>query len=285
MKLDTSPTVIRSLKKALIAWVVSIVCLKLIGYVNETYMADWNPFVVNLIRQAIFSCIVFGFYLYTKRINVFKVNFQKLKGALFTPFFFYFILLVNASGTELSVTVKPWEIGLFILHMFLVGFSEELLFRGIMQNAFHDLFTEKTVWRVRIAILISGFVFGMTHITNSFDHSIPIANALIQGLSTSFAGVLFGAIYFRSGKCLWLPIFVHALNDTVGFYQNGYLSGKDLSESIVSSTQAMNASDPMTFLLSILPLAVVYLGISYFILRKSKVEPLLDQNEQIVVEE
>ena len=99
---------------------------------------------------------------------------------------------------------------IYILTMFLVGMNEEVIMRGIVLNLFADRFSN-TRRGVLAAIILSSVIFGAAHIPNVLS-GVPLSSALIQALQATLLGVLFAAIYLRSGN-LWICIIIHALVD------------------------------------------------------------------------
>ena len=108
-----------------------------------------------------------------------------------------FILLL----CTITINVDFQIIGLrkqFIIGLILIlGFVtiEEFFFRGIIYRI-----TEEK-WGTNIALIISGVLFGLMHITNP---NINISSLL----SIIIAGLLLGVMYSYKRR-LWLPIFFH----------------------------------------------------------------------------
>lgn len=96
-----------------------------------------------------------------------------------------------------------------------VAVGEEVIFRGVVFK-----WIDKR-WGIWVATIISGFIFGFVHLTNTNGtvwSSIAIA---IE------AGLLFAALYKWSGS-LWLPIGVHwSWNYTQGNILGFAVSGND----------------------------------------------------------
>ena len=109
---------------------------------------------------------------------------------------------------------------IYILTMFLVGMNEEVIMRGIVLNLFADRFSN-TRRGVLAAIILSSVIFGAAHIPNVLS-GVPLSSALIQALQATLLGVLFAAIYLRSGN-LWICIIIHALVDFGGLMASGSL--------------------------------------------------------------
>jgi membrane protease YdiL (CAAX protease family) len=97
----------------------------------------------------------------------------------------------------------PIFILLVVLAWTTIAFGEELFYRAFLISRMVD-FT--TIGR-RMAILIAGVVFGVVH----------FAEGPLGILSNGAFGVLFGWIYLRSGRNLWITIIAHGLLNTVRF--------------------------------------------------------------------
>lgn len=78
-----------------------------------------------------------------------------------------------------------WEAGLRALA---AGLPEELMIRGVIQNAY--------------GIWIASIIFGMAHVQS--------LKGLPSGFCTFVAGLLYGLVYICTG-CLWAPITAHVL--------------------------------------------------------------------------
>ena len=90
----------------------------------------------------------------------------------------------------------------------LPAIGEEILFRGIVQNEFREVFKSP-----HVAIWITGFIFSFMHF--QFFGFFP----------RMLLGIVFGYLYFWSGNLL-VPIFIHFLNNALTlFAMNFYKKG------------------------------------------------------------
>jgi membrane protease YdiL (CAAX protease family) len=97
-----------------------------------------------------------------------------------------------------------------MLNVFVVAvmpsIGEELIFRGVIQKVFSNIFRSG-----HLAIWMTAFVFSAIHF--QFYGFIP----------RFILGLIFGYLFFWSGK-LWLPIITHFVNNavpTIGAYITG----------------------------------------------------------------
>jgi membrane protease YdiL (CAAX protease family) len=98
---------------------------------------------------------------------------------------------------------------LLLLNTFLVGFSEEVMFRGVLLQAFRHA---TAIWP---AVLLTSVAFGAVHSLNVFVTG-DLRAALIQSSAAFLSGLMFIALRLRTGS-LWPPIIVHALWDFATF--------------------------------------------------------------------
>lgn len=143
----------------------------------------------------------------------------------------------------------------FILNMILVGVAEELVFRGIIAQTLLERYgtARAGVWK---ACLVSGVLFGAAHLSNLLG-SEPFG-VLMQCVFAGSLGVLFAAIYFRTGN-LWVLVFLHGAQDAASLLAGGLYGTENMSTAV--------SSYDSTMLLSVL----VYLIPTFFLLRKKKI--------------
>ena len=104
----------------------------------------------------------------------------------------------NAMATTLFLT-KFDSMGMFILGIIVIaiipGIGEELVFRGFLQNYFHD-----SSKNIHLAIWVSAFLFSAMHM--QFFGFVP----------RLFLGALFGYLYYWSANLI-IPILAHVFNN------------------------------------------------------------------------
>ncbi|WMJ82176.1 CPBP family intramembrane glutamic endopeptidase [Clostridium sp. MB40-C1] len=87
---------------------------------------------------------------------------------------------------------------------------EEILFRGIILNGMAKALNEK------LAIIISSFLFALIHMN------------LVQGINAFLLGLILGIIYL-STKSIYLSIFAHLINNTLGIFVSTYMENLKLA--------------------------------------------------------
>ena len=84
--------------------------------------------------------------------------------------------------------VSALEILFFAATMFLIGWTEELIFRGVILNLFLERFS-KTKRGILWAVILSGVLFGAVHLTN-ISQGVTVTSAMIQAINGAFLGVI-----------------------------------------------------------------------------------------------
>lgn len=94
---------------------------------------------------------------------------------------------------------------LLALSWTLVGFGEELVYRGYLQARLTDFLGEGRNGIV-LAVAISSVLFGLAH----------REQGLIGVVLTAVDAVFFSALKWKFGNNLWAAVLAHALSNTVG---------------------------------------------------------------------
>lgn len=222
-------------------------------------------FVGNFIVELLFAIYGIIALIILKKIDVLKFKLDGLKEGFIAGsiiiVFFVAIMLGLVAGI-IPITASTSDIVLYVLHMFLVGVSEEVLFRGILQNSVMDYLGYDTVGKIRLGIIISGAIFGVIHLSNAALPGISFGAAMQQAISVIPMGVFFGAIYYRSRKNIWPVIILHAMNDFYTFLASGALAGTSQNEALNSKTN------------SVLGTYLIFGLIALWLMRKKKLEAM-----------
>lgn len=95
----------------------------------------------------------------------------------------------------------------------MAGLSEEIIFREISMSYMTKHWRSEKM--IPVMALLSGFLFGLAHMTNMVGGS-TFMDALYQMLLCIFMGTFLGAVYLRKGS-VWALIIVHTLHDILSF--------------------------------------------------------------------
>lgn len=175
--------------------------------------------------------------------------------ALFCIMGLYAIANVAVGEAEVNIPI----ILKALIYFLLVGVGEELLARAVSAESLLEHFGLTHAGALK-ACIVSGVIFGAMHVINLlFD--MDTSSVIMQMLSTAGMGMLFAAIYFRSGN-LWACVVLHMLWDAALFAATTSASFAKAA----SSSASTSSGNPIG---SILFLAV-YVVLSLFLLRKSK---------------
>jgi membrane protease YdiL (CAAX protease family) len=120
------------------------------------------------------------------------------------------LYIVLGLGLAVAFGLPPAAVLLWVLfNTFLVGLSEELMFRGVLLQAFRNTVS---IWP---AVWLTTLAFGAIHTLNVFLTG-DLRAASIQSAAAALSGLLFIALRLRTGS-LWPPIVVHGLWDFATF--------------------------------------------------------------------
>lgn len=190
---------------------------------------QWNInfFVLNMLREAFLLICVCMSAVILRRIDVIEIRKTGIREGISSAMFYIVIIMIKIVLLILKpqkIAVSWYEIVLFAFYIIILGIAEEWLFRGILQNAFHDFFKMERRKNIYLAIIFSGIVFGLVHITNIVN-GVDFQIALIQAIVNIPNGILLGAIYYRAKRNLWITVIIHSMIDACSFVDKGILCG------------------------------------------------------------
>ena len=191
--------------ESLISIILIIIYILFNSYcVNNFGINDSRTIIINLLLSI--SIIVF-ILINTLGKYYGLTHFPKPKPYLY---FIPLILLISVNlwnGININNTIT--EIILYIISMLLVGFLEEIIFRGFLFKLL-----EKD--NVNKAIIITSITFGIGHIVNLLNGA-DIITTLIQICYSISIGYLFAIIFYK-GKSLWPCIITHSLTNSLSIF-------------------------------------------------------------------
>ena len=127
----------------------------------------------------------------------------------------YFIPLLVIISVNLwfgiSVENSIVEILMYVISMILVGFIEEIIFRGFL---FVSLLKDSRV----LAITISSVTFGIGHMVNLINGSgMEVISNIFQVIDAMASGFLFTVIFYKT-KSIWPCIITHGLVNSLSIF-------------------------------------------------------------------
>ncbi|MBQ9033980.1 MAG: CPBP family intramembrane metalloprotease [Lachnospiraceae bacterium] len=172
-----------------------------------------------------------------------------------------FVLIPFAAGLFAGEKIQLKPISLTILGVSLMaGMGEELAFRGVFISTLMREWKNQN--KFRNDAVISGIVFGLVHATNLFMGANPV-RTLLQMVVSMCVGIIFSAIYMRSGSLLPC-MFYHTVHDIIAIAASNNVS----EEGIITGT-ALSWTDGLEMVL-----AIVMAVIALYILRAANNEEM-----------
>lgn len=136
-------------------------------------------------------------------------------GDIYLLFKFVNNLFIQEKITEITI-VSPQIIAISMIVYFLVGFSEELCFRGILLKLWTNYNKNPKARWIKSTLIIS-IIFGLVHLVN-LSNGLSRANVVYtvtQVLFASMYGVLFAGVMCKTNS-IWLCGLIHGTINLLG---------------------------------------------------------------------
>lgn len=227
----------------------------------RTDFASIDTYLYSTLQELVGAMVAVLFLVRTDRAGLLRRRGSGFFNGLLVGMYPLVFIGYNTFGSLLlgrpeNGTLQPAvRICTFLANMAMVGVAEEFIFRGVIAQTLLEHFgtSRAGIWK---ACLLSGLFFGGAHLTNILS-SAPFG-VLMQCVFAGSLGVLFAAIYFRTGN-LWVLVFLHGAQDAASLLAGGLYGTENMSTAV--------SSYDSTMLLSVL----VYLIPTFFLLRKKKI--------------
>ena len=223
---------------------------------------------LDFLKETILMLVPVGIVFFFGFSSAFKKG-KFFKGILCCLPFVAWILLTlgvffskNLGNPETSW--KPWYLIIYgVFSIFGIGVREECLYRATIQNIVAKKYANsvKGIW---ISVIVGAVIFGLCHAPNLFFGMKPLA-VLSQVITATFTGLLFGAVYLRSGS-IWALILIHTLTDTASLAQSTFLT----------SISDIEVANQLSFSWGTLFLHLFFVGLTAFLLRPSKCKQIYE---------
>lgn len=181
-----------------IIWIVIYV----LGFGNADSLSEsiGFPKLLTVIFGILLSAVLLGFI----KTNSLSDYFGLCRPKEPAKDFLFYLPLILISSVNLcfgfSAGIEPITAVLSVSSMFLVGFLEEIIFRGMLFNGMAEN-------GIKTAIIVSSLTFGIGHIVNLLLGA-PVFETLFQTVYASAIGFCYTAIFYK-GKSLIPCIFSH----------------------------------------------------------------------------
>jgi len=224
-----------------------------------------------LSASAILATYCFLFRHYEKRkiteLSTTNLLSESLLGLFLGALCIFLIILILFAQGYYEILSSQNASNLLLLLLFFITLSvfEEVIFRGIIYRI-----TEASLGTI-LALVISGLLFGLSHLANEHANAISVISAASGGM---LAGLLFSLT-----KRLWLPIFFHAgwnwAQASLGVAVSGIEELPSFIESSLEGPELMTggAFGPENSIITV-ALVLILSGVTYYLTnRKGNIFP------------
>ncbi len=221
----------------------------IVVYVVGLSLADNLSIEIGIQKSvSLLLCVVLTLVaiLWIKKNN-YMAKFGLCKPQVSADKMLYYIPLVLLATMNIwygfTMNMSVVESLLYVFSMLLVGFLEEIIFRGF-------LFVEMARDNVKTAVIVSSVTFGIGHIVNLFNGSgADLFSNVLQVIYAIAAGFMFTIIFLKT-KSLWPCIITHSVLNSSGAFAN---------EAAATPLLQMGTATALT---------VIAIGYSIYIIRK-----------------
>ena len=205
----------KNIMKYFLKMLVVFIFVSLVVFVFPVFLLD-NAFtykygteLITELFYVIFSLIVMllfnNSYVFTTRHKGFIETLKYGLPILGYGIVYFIMNLLSLDGLIIGNFIN------IVIYCILIGFAEEFLCRGWLQNEFIERFGDSKLGVIK-SIVCSSFIFGCMHLINAFTTSQGLILTLLQVINACSLGFYLGVIYYRS-KNIWSVIFLHSFYD------------------------------------------------------------------------
>lgn len=189
--------------------IISVTLLSGVPYPDIGTSADstWRGAVMDLAVGALFLVIVAS-VLGWWRPALFETKRSHHKWPIFVPIIMFAAAILNLLNTDWSQFDASFLLSLIALGV-LVGFSEEMMARGLVLTAFRAQLAEGWVW------FLTSALFGLMHVVNAILGA-PVGSSLTQAALAFASGTAFYILRRVTGSLIWAMV-LHGLWDVSVF--------------------------------------------------------------------
>jgi len=190
-------------------FVLFIICLLIYGLTSNVSIAisekiNFHNSIVALF-YIIFSILLILFLKRKNKLSYYGLNSIKNLNYKNLLYFIPMIIIISVNlWNGININNSLIQIILITICMICVGFFEELIFRSFLMKAIMNK-------NKRIAIIVSGVLFGVIHLLNIFTGASIVTTILQAFYATSFG--LMCAVFFYKTNNIIPCIICHSLSN------------------------------------------------------------------------
>lgn len=242
--------------EAVVTVVIGYVLMLLCNYVKKQLIGgrSLNIYLNSFLSELLSAIVMILIVVILKKTAAFRFSAKEcVKGLKYgiVPIAISALLAFTSltDFTEGHELIRGWEIMLVLAQCILIGLSEEALYRGAVLGLLTDAFGDDSKEKQTGAIVMTSVLFGATHLMNAISPEISMTTAVIQAVVAGFMGLVFGAIFFKTGRSIWAGVLIHAIIDAASFISLGTFWG-------VSENAAIGSLSPTSLVNCILYLVL-----------------------------
>ena len=252
--------------KILFCIIIAVMFIAIAKIIGVIFKGTEESVFIDFLKEAIFAVSAYILLKWSGKKDTLKRKTHGFGKGLIVGGFLTVISGLSILGFFLNEdNMKNMTLGeniiFFSLEMILVGIAEEFVFRGAIQNTLYDYFGKGTRKGIYKSIIFTGLIFGIMHIANIISGA-SISGSVVQAINAFAVGCYFSAIYYRSDN-IWSVVVLHAMLDFNGLKEE-VLLGQGSTIDTISSYGTIGGA--------IIFNVALYLGLTVFILRKSKLQ-------------
>ncbi len=221
--------------------------------------------IICFISTIILNIVFKNLKIY-KRGNFYKTSKVSAIYLIFTALVLISTIYFKINNNSQFKSINGIFTGIFIL-VFGLSFTEESLFRGLILNIFAKKYLNEPNGIFKI-LMYPAIIFSAVHLFNVFNE-VSLEKTILQTVLAFFIGILLNAIYLRGGN-IFVLILIHAIIDAKGMFDTLFL------DTNITISQSINNLDYTPLFL-----APLYLLLTFFLLRKSKLNEVKNTLKEI----
>ena len=252
----------RPILSFIIVFIVTLIISSIITAIFQPILGIFVPEVSSFIATIIAGIIIAIIYIYIFKIKgFFSFSNYKLGLILISPSII--LVITNLLDPAFAIPTTGILAVTIIISGIAPGIFEEILFRGIVISYLMKMFRNSK--NIIPIVIVSALIFGILHLANVLLGA-QLDVTIFQFFSTFSIGILFGAVYLRTGN-LWIPIILHSLNDIAAFCCTSAIS----TQGVIQTGFVL---DWLTILTIIVSIICIVLGLYY--VRSAKHDEILE---------